>query len=67
MLHSVVLITSLKIKLVLELICHCNVKLNEWASAVVVLTCNIINHVNVILESKKIFVFVKVYTDLDTV
>lgn len=63
---SCVFITSLKIKLILELICHCNVKLNECASAVVVLTCNI-NNVNVILERLKIFVIVKVYTDLETV
>lgn len=64
---SCVFITSLKIKLMLELICHSNVKLNECASAVVVLTCNIIINVNVILERLKIFVIVKVYTDLDTV
>lgn len=64
---SCVFITSLKIKLMLELICHSNVKLNECASAVVVLTCNIINNVNVILERLKNFVIVKVYTDLDTV
>lgn len=64
---SSVFINSLKIKLILELICHCNVKLNECAFVVAVLPCNIISHVNVILERLKIFVVGKVYTDLDSV
>lgn len=64
---SGVFMTSFKIKFILELNCHCNVKLNECAFEVAVFTCNIISNVNVILERLKLFVVGKVYTDFDTV